>query len=261
VSDRAQTLRELAAGLMERLGATLAAGLDSLLVATKAGVYDPVSDADRAIEDWLWERVHRAFPDDGFFGEEQGWRHGPTSRSDWVVDPIDGTVNFITGLPWACSSVAVLDSGSASAGLIVDPFHEDVYLTVSRDGRSELNDSPVRVAPGADVAGRVVLLEVPSGVSMTTLGAVAQHVVDAGGTARSMGSGALSLALVAAGRAHAVVHADPSIWDIAAGVALVQNADGVAVGRDGPYVLGTKGPLIAGNAEVCAVLQEVLDGR
>jgi myo-inositol-1(or 4)-monophosphatase len=260
VTDREHTLRELAGTLLDRLGAMLDGGVDSLSVGTKEGAYDVVSDADRAIEAWLWERVHSEFPEDGFLGEEHGWRHGPTSHRDWIVDPIDGTVNFVTGLPWACSSVAVLDSGSAYAGLIVDPFRRDVYVTDTQSRTSELNGSPVRVAPGANLAGKVVLLEVPSGVSMTTLRAAARYVVDAGGAARSMGSGALSLALVAAGRAHAVVHAGPMIWDIAAGFALVQNAGGVVAGRQGPYVLDDGGPLVAGNADVCARLQAVVEG-
>jgi len=74
-----------------------------------------------------------------------------------------------------------------------------------------------------------------------------------------MGSGALAMALVAAGRVHAVVHAGPSLWDVAAGVALVRHAGGVVMGLDGDYVLGSAGPLIAGNAEVCELLREVLE--
>jgi myo-inositol-1(or 4)-monophosphatase len=246
---------------MQRLESILAAGLDRLQVSTKEGAFDLVTDADRSTEAWLWERVHAAFPEDGFLGEEYGWRLGPTAGRDWVVDPIDGTANFLSGIPWACSSIAVLSSGSACSGLIVDPFRREVYLTVSASHGSELDGKRVRVAPGEDLAGKVVLLEVPSGKPLAALAPVDQLVVSAGGTARAMGSGALAMALVAAGRAQAIVHAGPKIWDVAAGVALVENAGGVVLGGDGPYVLGGDGPLVAGNASVCRVLQGALHTR
>lgn len=73
-----------------------------------------------------------------------------------------------------------------------------------------------------------------------------------------MGSGALAMAMTAAGRVHGVVHAGPSAWDVAAGVALVHHAGGVTLGRDGGYELGDTGPLVAGNEEVCRLLQDAL---
>lgn len=162
----------------------------------------------------------------------------------------------MSGIPWWCTSIGVLSSGSACAGLIVDPFRRESYLTVSDQG-SELNGRQVQVASGADLGGRVVLTEVRSGEPFTALGAIAERVVSAGGAARAIGSGALAMALVTAGRAQAVVHTGPSVWDIAAGAALVEHAGGVVVDDQGrPYVLGSDGPLIAGNADVRARLVE-----
>ncbi|MGH9107473.1 MAG: inositol monophosphatase family protein [Acidimicrobiales bacterium] len=250
-------LRRLAGLVLPRLR-EIAAHRERLIVSSKSAAYDLVSDADRSIEASLWEETHLAFPEDGFLGEEQGWRQGPTRRRDWVVDPIDGTVNFVNGLPWACCAIAALGADDARAGAVIDPFREEVYLTSSPDGGSELNGEPMKVATAGDLAGKVVLLEVPSGCEPRVLDPVARSVLGHGGSSRMMGSGALALALVAAGRAQAVVHAGPCIWDVAAGVALVRHAGGVVLGGTGPYDRGAPGPLVAGNAESCQVLQEAL---
>lgn len=252
-------LRHLASLVLSRLQEVLE-HQERLVVSTKTAVYDLVTDVDRSVEAWLWEEVHRVFPEDGFLGEEHGWRLGPTGARDWVVDPIDGTTNFASGLPWACCSIAALCSGSAGAGVIVDPYRAEIHLTASAAKGSEVNGETVRVSPGGDLEGKVVLLEVPSGVSPSVLQVVEQAVLRRGGAPRVMGSGALALASVAAGRAQATVHAGPNIWDVAAGVALVEHAGGVVLGAAAPYLLGAPGPLVAGSAETCEVLQPLLVG-
>jgi len=251
-------LRDTSVAVTKRLQATLAGGRDRLQVSAKEGAYDIVTDVDRAIENSLWEEIHQRFPEDGFLGEEHGWRLGPTSGRDWVVDPVDGTMNFVNGLPWACCSIGVLEAGEPTAGLIVDPYRDEVYLTLSREDGTELNGHARTIAEGSDVAGKVILLEVPSGVSFTVLAGVERAVRDRGGTARVMGSGALAMALTAVGRVHGVVHYGPNAWDVAAGVALVDHAGGITLGREGRYELGRAGPLVAGNEEVCRMLQEAL---
>jgi myo-inositol-1(or 4)-monophosphatase len=253
-----QYLLDTAAVMTKRLQTALARGRDRFQVSTKEGAYDIVTDIDRALENSLWEEIHERFPEDGFLGEEQGWRLGPTSGRDWVVDPIDGTMNFVNGLPWACCSIAVLEAGRPTAGLIVDPYRNEVYLTLSSEGGSELNGRSRTVAEGSDLAGKVILLEVPSGVSFTVLSGVERAVRERGGTARVMGSGALAMAMTAVGRVHGVVHSGPNAWDVAAGVALVHHAGGVTLGGGGRYELGGTGPLVAGNDEVCRVLQDAL---
>lgn len=252
-----ELLRFLAGGAMIRMRAALALGRDALEVATKSSPSDLVTVADRSIEAWLWNEIHDAFPADGFLGEEQGWRESAGGRR-WIVDPVDGTINFATGLPWACSSIGVVEDGRAIAGAIGDPYRQELYLTVPGSGGSELDGALVSVIPGASLAGRVVLLEVQTGSSSSALSSVESFVRSRGGTTRMMGSGALAMALVASGRAHAVVHAGPSIWDVAAGVALVENAGGCVLGATGPYVLGHDGPLVAANAEVAEMLRAAL---
>lgn len=251
-------LRTLAPRVLSELEAVLARH-DTLQVGTKRGAYDLVTDADRSIEAWLFEETSRAFPKDGFLGEEAGRRLGSAAGTDWIVDPIDGTVNFVNGLPWACCSIGVTVCGVPAGGLIVDPFRREIYLTAPTLTRSELDGMPIAVRPGAEIAGRLVLLEVPSGTGLSQLRSVEEHVRVGEGATRTMGSGALALAAVAAGRAQAVVHLSPSVWDVAAGVALVVGAGGVVLGREGLYVLGEPGPLVAGNRQVCERLQPLLE--
>lgn len=227
----------------------------ALEVRTKSTAHDLVSDADRRIEAQVRELLSALRPGDGFLGEESGGddvRHGRR----WVVDPIDGTMNFVHGMPWACSSVGLLEDGVATAGIVVAPFSDDLYLCAGAG--SERNGEAIAVAPGGDLGGAMVLLEVPSGTSPSVLAPVADMVIAAGGSPRTMGSGALAMALVAAGVVHGVVHAGPSVWDVAAGVALVTQAGGVVRAASGPYVLGEAGPLVAASAPAAERLVEAL---
>ena len=250
----ADDLRRLGDALRGALREAFAAR-GSLEVRAKSTAHDLVSDADRRIEAEVRALLAAARPEDGFVGEESGGddvRHGRR----WVVDPIDGTMNFVHGLPWACSSVGLVEEGVATAGIVVAPFSDDLYLCAGTG--SERNGEAVAVAPGGDLGGAMVLLEVPSGTSPSVLAPVADMVIAAGGSPRTMGSGALAMALAAAGVVQGVVHAGPSVWDVAAGVALVTQAGGVVRSASGPYVLGEPGPLVAGSAAAAERLAEAL---
>ena len=250
-------IRQLATMMLDALHATLS-HRDDLEVKVKTSAHDLVSNADRSIEKLILDFTRAVFPDDGFLGEEGGWAGRSMDGRNWVVDPVDGTMNFVHGFPMACSSVGVLQSGRAIAGLIVDPYRDDVYLACQGASRSQKNDGVITVSKGDDLAGQIVLVEVPSGVSPSVLAPVQDAVIAAGGSPRTIGSGALALALVASGVVHGVVHASPSIWDVAGGVALVEQAGGIVLSRHGPYVLGASGPLVAASPEAAQRLQMAL---
>ena len=252
-----QHIRRLATMLLEALHATLS-HRDRLEVKVKTSAHDLVSNADRSIEKLILDLTRAVFPADGFLGEESGWASRSMDGRNWIVDPVDGTMNFVHGFPIACSSVGVLESGRAIAGLIVDPYRDDVYLACQGVSRSQKNDRIISVSSGDDLAGQIVLVEVPSGVSPSILAPVQDAVIAAGGSPRTIGSGALALALVASGVVHGVVHACPSIWDVAGGVALVEQAGGVVLSRRGPYVVGEVGPLVAASPEAAQRLQSAL---
>lgn len=252
-----QHLRRLAALMLDALHATLS-HRDRLEVTVKSSPHDLVSDADRSIERLIFDFTRAVFPEDGFLGEEGGWANRSMDGRNWVVDPVDGTMNFVHGFPIACSSVGVLEAGRAIAGLVVDPYRDDVYLACHGVHGSQKNDKTISVSPGGDLAGQIVLIEVPSGVSPSVLGPVQDSVIAAGGSPRTIGSGALALALVASGVVHGVVHAGPSIWDVAGGIALVEHAGGTVLSRHGSYVFGESGPLVAASPEAAHRLQATL---
>lgn len=255
VPDLEGHLRSLAQGLLQRLD-VLVDARDQLEVSAKLGPQDLVTEGDLAMEEWLYEVTSSAYPDDGFLGEERGWWQGPTGRRDWVVDPIDGTTNFVSGLPWSCCSVGLLEAGVPIAGLVVESSRHDIFLTAGSDRASELNGAPVQVGSEPSLAGKVVLLELPADAPPSALAAVEVEVNRGGGSVRVLGAAALALSAVAAGQAHAAVLASPCPWDVAAGVALVRHAGGTVLGLDEPYELDAGGPVIAGCAVVAEVLQE-----
>jgi len=230
-----------------------------LEIQSKSQPSDLVTRVDREIEAAARALVHDALPGYGFLGEEAG---GEASRSGWlwVVDPLDGTVNYANGLQHSAVSVGLCHDGEVVAGLISDPFRGERFLTTG-DGPPTHNGRAVGLWPKPDFSGGVVLLEMGGKVDPPSPAlALFSRVRQAGGVCRVMGSAALSLAYVASGRAAATMMLRVNSWDVAAGVALVSAAGGVAMRAwDGtPYDVLEAGPLIAGSVEAVALLRGLL---
>lgn len=220
-----------------------------LRIETK-GPQDLVSVADRAVEDLIRTRLNALFPDDAVVGEEAG---GLTARRVWVVDPIDGTQNFLRGMPWFCIALALVEDGRSELGIIYDPNTDELFTT-RRGGGAFLNGAPIRVSGCADLASAVI------GVGhsprheperfLEPLTVLLRH----GAQTRNLLCGALQLAHVACGRLDATW--DPYLlpWDVLAGILLVEEAGGAAA----PYALRPDfsggAPLLAGTAPLVAVI-------
>lgn len=192
------------------------------------GHQDPVTEADRESERFLQQSIHARFPDHGVLGEE-GAEPRRGTPFVWVVDPLDGTTNFINGLPLWCVSVGVLWYGRPVAGAIFTPSGPTATRAVVRahvGGGAFLNDMPVRVMPEPEPTRRR-LASLPAhywqDLRFRTRGP------NSLGEARTLGSIALELALIAAGTLQYGIFWAPKIWDVAAGVAIVQEAGGVAL--------------------------------
>jgi myo-inositol-1(or 4)-monophosphatase len=230
-----------------------------LEVASKGHPSDLVTRVDRDIEARARELVAASLPGHGFLGEEGG---GEAARSGWlwVVDPLDGTANYANGIQHAAASIGLCYAGRPVAGLVADPFRGERFLT-GGDGPPTCNGQPVGLRPQAGFDGGVVLLEMGGRMDppAAALG-LFQRVRQAGGVCRVMGSAALSLAYVAAGRAAATLMLRVSAWDVAAGVALVAAAGGIAVRAwDGaPYDVLEAGPLVAGSPRAVDTLRRLL---
>jgi myo-inositol-1(or 4)-monophosphatase len=222
-------LLALAVDIAREAGALLRSYADSddLHVATKSTATDPVSAADHASERLISERVRAARPDDGLMGEEQeGDREGSTGMR-WVVDPLDGTVNYLYGIPQWSVSIAVEDADGPLVGVVHDPSRDDLFAAV-RGGGARLNDTPLRLDPPTDVSDALIATgfsydPAVRGRQAEMLAGLITTVRDV----RRLGSAALDLAWLAAGRYDGYVEFALHRWDYSAGSLMVKEAGGV----------------------------------
>ncbi len=207
-----------------------------------------VSAADRRAEQILCGELAKARPGYGFIGEEGGRQEGSDKTHRWIVDPLDGTTNFLHGIPQFAISIALERERTIVAGVIYNPANEELFVAERGKG-AFLNDQRLRVA------ARTRLAEAVIGCGLPHLGrgdlalfrkefAVVQEKV-AG--LRRFGAAALDLAWVAAGRLDAHWERDLSPWDMAAGLLIVREAGGFVTDLDGGDDMFAKANIIAGN--------------
>lgn len=210
-------------------------------VGTKTTGTDMVSDADRDSEALLAKLISDGRPGDAVFAEEGTLVPG-SSGLRWVIDPLDGTTNFLYGIPQWCVSVACEDEGGPVVGVVHDPNRDETFTAI-RGGGAALNGAPIRVSSLADVSTALVA----TGFSYRpgereAWGRVVLGILPQVRDIRRPGSAAIDLAWCAAGRFDAYCEVPCAHWDRAAGVLIVAEAGGVvseigAVGPSGPGVL------------------------
>jgi myo-inositol-1(or 4)-monophosphatase len=196
-------------------------------VGSKSSPTDVVSEADYAAEGAIRELLAARRPGDAILGEEGGETQvGEGLR--WIVDPLDGTVNFLFGVPQWCVSVAVHDDEGGLAGVVYDPLRDEIFCA-ERGGATTLNGSAVRGSAQSDLASSLVATGFGYESSVRTLqAAVLAKVLPEVRDVRRMGSAALDLAWTAAGRYDAFYERGVQAWDIAAG-SLLCSCAGLAV--------------------------------
>jgi myo-inositol-1(or 4)-monophosphatase len=207
-----------------------------------------VTAADRKAEEIVYEELAKARPDYGFLGEEGGPRAGTDKSHRWIVDPLDGTTNFLHGIPHFAVSIALERDGAIVAALTYNPANDDVFVAERGKG-AFLNDRRIRVAARQRLADAVVACGLPHyGRGDLVLG---RHEIAAAQNhfagLRRFGAATLDLAWVAAGRFDAFWERDLSPWDMAAGILLVREAGGFVSDLDGGEAILTKGNIAAGN--------------
>jgi myo-inositol-1(or 4)-monophosphatase len=207
-----------------------------------------VSAADRKAEEVLLQELSQARPGYGFVGEEGGRREGTDKSHTWIVDPLDGTTNFLHGIPQFAISIALEREGAITAGVVYNPLNEELF-TAERGKGAFLNDQRLRVAGRQRTTDAVVACALPHygrgdlALFRKEFAAVQEKVAGL----RRFGSAALDLAWVAAGRIDAYWERDLSPWDMAAGILLVREAGGFVTDADGGDAILTKGHVVAGN--------------
>jgi myo-inositol-1(or 4)-monophosphatase len=190
------------------------------------GPQDFVSAADRAVEALIGQRLAAAFPKDALLGEESHGSTAPeTDGALWVIDPIDGTANFVRDLPDWCVSIGLLIEGRTEIGVIYVPVTDELYAGMRGHG-AFCDGAPIRVSDRTSLAGATIGLDYsfssPSAAHRAHIEAVHAH----GGEYRLNGSVAVSLTRVASGRLDGFIELHLNAWDVAAGIVLVQEAGG-----------------------------------
>jgi fructose-1,6-bisphosphatase/inositol monophosphatase family enzyme len=204
-------------------------------VSTKSSDSDWVTETDFAVERHVREAVRERFPNDRIVGEEFGATDGDDTSATWYVDPVDGTTNYVHGLPWSSFSCAVVDEQGAAVGAVADPYRREVLSAVR--GRGARRDGEaIRCADAATLAGGIFLTELTMQWVWNGLPRVMERLSAAGCVTRIMGSNALSLASVGAGRALATLISEFGPLDCQAGTLIAAEA-GASVRFEGASVL------------------------
>ncbi len=203
-------------------------------VTTKTSSTDMVTETDRATERFLVESILTARPDDSVRGEEGAERDG-TSGVSWWIDPIDGTTNFLYGLPGFNISVAAEIEGEAVAGVVVDPLHGDVFAA-TRGGGATRNDQPIACTAATDLSTSLVATGFSYEPERRRRQAdVLTHVLPAVRDIRRIGAAAVDLCSVACGRVDAYYEKGLQPWDWAAGALIATEAGALVTDlEDGP---------------------------
>ncbi|MBN2751660.1 MAG: inositol monophosphatase [Rhodospirillaceae bacterium] len=220
--------------------------VENLQVSVK-GPSDFVSAADQKAERTLQQELSKARPRFGFLLEESGEIPGEDPNNRWIIDPLDGTTNFLHGLPHFAISIALEREGQIVAGLVHNPISDELFYAEKGTGAfllSPSHESRLRVSARAQLENAVVGTGIPHrgrGDADRFSGQLSRVMGQVSGV-RRFGSASLDLAFIAAGRMDAYWEEGLKLWDIAAGVLLVQEAGGVVLATD-----GSANPLIACN--------------
>lgn len=223
------------------------------------GPGDYVSQADRKAEDILFAELSKARPGYSFLMEERGAVAGDDAQHRWIVDPLDGTTNFLHGLPIFAVSVGLERQGQLVAGVIYNPAMDELF-TAERGGGAFFNDRRMRVSGRTKLSDTVVGTGIPHlgrghhGQALIDMKNVMGEVAGI----RRYGAASIDLAYVAAGRLDGFWEDYLSPWDMAAGVLMIREAGGFATDRDGGQDMFGKGSIVAGNEAIHKALLKQL---
>ena len=226
-------------------------------IEAKGGPQDYVSAADRAVEDHIRAALAQAFPADDMIGEERG---GTEAAHVWVVDPIDGTLNFVHGVRYWCVSIAFVERGVRRVAAIHDPSAGELFHAVAGGG-AWCNDRPMRTSRCTRLADALIAQGYVHRHDLDRHLALRRALLAGGAAVKDHGAGALMLAHVAAGRFDGFLEPHMHAWDALAGLLLVDEAGGRVADYPGPGGLAGGGPVLACAPALFETLRAVADGR
>jgi len=252
-------LQNVAVMAARRGGAILIRHIPKLekLNVEKKGHNDFVSDADRAAEAAVIEVIKNHYPDHAILAEESGQQGD--SDTVWIIDPLDGTTNFLHGFPQFCVSVGVQVKGRMEAAAVYDPMRQDLFAAARGDGAT-LNDRKIRVSGRKEMDFALIGTGFPfrqadseMGPYLEMLGKVVKNTAGV----RRPGAAALDLCYVAAGRLDGFWETGLKSWDVAAGSLIIREAGGIVSGLDGSENYLDSGHILCGTPKVYAGLAKL----
>ncbi|MDJ0994622.1 MAG: inositol monophosphatase family protein [Dinoroseobacter sp.] len=235
--------------------------VENLQVSMK-GAGDFVSRADTRAEEIIRDSLMEARPNYGWLGEETGATDGKDPTRRWIVDPLDGTTNFLHGMPHWAVSIALEHKGEVVAGVVFDAAKDEMFFAEKGQG-AWMNQTRLRVSGRRQMIESVFATGLPFAASKNlpaTLGDLGQLLPTCAGV-RRWGSAALDLAYVAAGRYEGYWERDLNAWDIAAGIIIVKEAGGLVEPISAGADLLESGSLIAANEPIFANFSKIIRAR
>ncbi|MGJ8690898.1 MAG: inositol-1-monophosphatase [Thalassotalea sp.] len=228
---------------------------DKIEVESK-GTNDLVTNVDRAAEQIIIDTIQKAYPSHCIVGEESGVVDGEDKTYQWIIDPLDGTTNFVKGIPHFCVSIALKVNGKLDQAVIYDPIRGELF-TASRGKGAQLDGSRIRVNKANDLKGAVLATGFPlkQKQDLDCYLNMFRELFIKTSDMRRAGSAALDLAYVAAGRVDGFFELGLKPWDTAAGELLIIEAGGIVTDFTGGHTHSETGNIVAGSSNL---LKELL---
>ena len=233
--------------------------LDSLTITSKSK-NDYVSEVDRRAEQLIIDTIRKAYPDHSILAEESG-SHNSGNEYEWIIDPLDGTTNFLRAVPQYAVSIALKHKNKLDQAVVYDPIKQELF-TASRGRGAQLNNKRIRVSPIKGIEGALLGTGMPykethNAILEDYLAMLREFIPESAGIRRA-GSASLDLAYVAAGRFDGFWEYDLKEWDIAAGILLIEEAGGMISDFEGGFDYLKSGNVIAAGPKLFKHMLQVI---
>jgi len=232
----------------------------SYTVSSKEGINNLVTEVDHKSEEAIFKVIRESFPDHFILSEEAGEIIHESSYK-WIIDPIDGTINYANGLPICCVSIGIEKDGLMQLGAVYNPFINELFVTERGQG-STLNEKKIKVSEKNNVATSFLVTGFPYTYIETPNGPlqVFEKFIRKGIPVRRLGSAALDLCYVAAGRFDGFYEHQLNAWDSAAGFLIVEEAGGKVTDYKGDYYSPYQPHLLATNGKIHDEMLRIING-
>ena len=235
--------------------------IENLQVSTK-GPGDFVSSADKRTEKILIDELQKAHPDYGIITEEKGIINKSNIKNRWIIDPIDGTMNFLNGIPQFAISIGYEENGEIKCGVIFNPVMNEMFVAEKGNG-AFLNNQRIRVSKKKKIKDALLVTGGPKGASKIKNKIFTEYINVSNNVAnvRKFGSAALDMAYVACGRFDGYWQRELNYWDIAAGVVIVKEAGGFVDFFNDDIDVPLKKNILATNSNIHEELRDLINKK